>query len=342
MFSRENFEEYVFDYLDGNMPADQESLFKDFLKGHPELEEEVMAIRDMELAAEPVDFPGKDKLFRLKSSGQEKILNDSFEQASIAYYESDLDQKQEKELEALVQNNDAFRYPFEAFSKVFLKPDETIKFTGKSSLKRLTLAQKRTRVFTIISSAAAIIILLIIFINPARQDIQPITTQNQGDQREIIRLPGIDPVPAQLLSQEFSGSSMTLLANNTAAESVPENRQDLSLPLLAANNMLIPNQITPREITSSYETIGEIDNPDFLSLGELARERVFSKIFNREGERKQGNNTFWNLAMNGIEGFSKLTESDAIIARETNQDGQVERVIFETDLLGFSAPARNE
>jgi len=342
MFSKENFEEYVFDYLDGNMPAEQESLFQAFLKNHPDLEEEVMAIRDLQLSAVTVDFPGKDELFRLNKSGHGKILNDSFEQASVAYYEGDLDQKQKQELETLVQNNDAFRYPFESFSKAFLKPDETIEFTGKSSLKRLTLTQKRTRIFTIISSAAAVIILLFVFVNPTRQEIQTITTQNQGNQIEIIRLPGVNPVPAQLISREFSGPSLNIIVNNAVSERVPENRPDLSLPLLATSDMLIPNQVKSQEITLSYETIDEIMIPEFLSIGDITRERLFSRIFNRESENTQGINTFWNLAMNGIEGLSNLTDGDAYIARETNPDGEVERIIFETDVFGFSAPARND
>ena len=86
----------------------------------------------------------------------------------------------------------------------------------------------------------------------------------------------------------------------------------------------------------------EFVNTEFLSLNEFARERIFSRIFNRENDNSQGNNTFWSLAMNGIEGLSKLTDSDVYIAREANQDGQIERITFETDVFGFSAPARND
>ncbi|MBL7110938.1 MAG: hypothetical protein ISS19_03235 [Bacteroidales bacterium] len=342
MFNRENFEEHVFDYLDGNMPAEQESLFLAFLKDHPELEEEVMAIKDVQLPAEPVDFPGKSELFKLNQSGQDKLLDNSFEEASIAYYEGDLDQRQKQELEALIQHNDAFRYPFEAFSKTYLKPDETIEFSGKSSLKKLTITQKRTRIFTLISSAAAVAILLILFIRPAREELQPITVQEQGIQRETIRLPHVNPIPAQLITRDFSGSFVASLVSQPVQEVVPENRPDLSLPLLATNNLLIPNNIKSEEIVLPSVIREELVNTEFMSLGDFARERLFSRIFNRENNNSQENNTFWNLAMNGIEGLSNITDGDISLEREINQTGEVERFTFETAVFGFSAPARND
>ncbi len=342
MFSRENFEENVFDYLDGNMSAEQESLFLAFLKDNPELEEEVMAIKDMKLSAEPVEFPGKSELFKLIRPGQDKLLDNSFEEASIAYYEGDLDQKQKQELETLIQNNDAYRYHYEEFSKTYLKPDENIIFSEKSKLKRLTIAQKRIRLFTLISSAAAVAILLILFIRPAGEEVQDFSLTETGNRRETIQLQHIDPIKAPLISRDFSGTSMVRLSSLTVPRIEPDYRPDLSLAFLASNSELIPNQIKSENLVFPSELKEEIVNTEFLSLGEFARDRVLSRIISRGNDNNQTGSTFWSLAINGLEGLSNMSDGDIFIERDTDQTGKVERVTFETSVFGFSAPVRNE
>jgi len=343
MFTRENFEENVIDYLEGNMSSEQEALFLKFLKANPDLEEELSAVRDMKLNAEPVGFPGKNELYKLMPSDREKILEDAFEEAAVAYHEGDLSPDKKLDMEILVQNNKDFKDSFELYSNTFLEPDLSVEFPGKSSLKKLTIAQKRTRLVTIISSAAAVIILLILFLNPEKENIQTNLVQEQNTPGEIIHIPVIEPVPAQVIPTKIPVSPGIALTLEHKERPTADKHLDLSLPQLASVSEIIPNDRKPEGTIISPENTGEaVAANEYLSIGEFARERFITRVFNRDGSGEQGNSTFWNLALNGIEGFSRLTDGDIYVNREKNQEGEVERITFETAVFGFSAPTRND
>ena len=340
-FSRENFEEYVLDYLDGSMPSEQQLLFIEFLKNHPDLEKEIRAVRDMQLTAESVDFPAKSNLFKLQTSDKEKILDNSFEEAAVAYYEGDLNPKQKNNLEVLIQNNEVFKQPFEQFSRTFLEPDESIVFKRKSSLKKHTLQQRSIRIFTVISSAAAVLILLILFINPAKESVQTNMAEENNIHRETIRLPFVKSISPGIISTGNSAPSSNVMARMKEFQVVPDRKQDLSLPLMASRSEIIPNIPESDHLMLNPVYDQEPGTNDFLSIGEFARDHLLARVFNREVRSDQETASFWNLAMNGLERFNSMTDGDISIERQSAENGKNERITFETAVFGLSVPSRN-
>ena len=65
---RHNYEVYLIDYLDGNLPPDQVELLMVFLKNNPDIQEEFEGIKDAVLVNNDEQFPNKPLLKKNKSS----------------------------------------------------------------------------------------------------------------------------------------------------------------------------------------------------------------------------------------------------------------------------------
>ena len=84
--TRDNYEPFFLDYLEGNLDENKIDQFLDFLEKNPDLKEELQLFEHVNLPEEHFDFSGKESLY--KSAAEEKLM---LENKVIAYLEGDME-----------------------------------------------------------------------------------------------------------------------------------------------------------------------------------------------------------------------------------------------------------
>lgn len=149
--TRDNYESFFIDYMEGNLPESSIDQFLDFLNQNPDLKEELHLFEEVNLPLESVVFQEKKHLY--KSSADEKRR---LENIAIAYLEGDWDADENKTVEAYLSSNPEFKREYDLFAKTQLRPDFRIKYPEKQKLYRKSGASVAMKW---VARAAAVILL---------------------------------------------------------------------------------------------------------------------------------------------------------------------------------------
>lgn len=166
LITRNNYEEFFIDFLDGNLHPELVKEFHDFLASNPDLKaelDEMKNIDEISIQQEDDIFDRKEKL---KKDEYELLPNLSadFDKYAIAYIEHDLNPEQEQEFDNYLILNTAKKKAFQLFLKTKLTADQNIQFKEKSSLKRvLVFGLSRRNFYTAISIAASFLLIFSLF-----------------------------------------------------------------------------------------------------------------------------------------------------------------------------------
>lgn len=131
MITRDNYEPFFLDYLEGNLKETMIDQFLDFLELNPDLKEELHLFDNIHLPEEQVAFSGKQHLY--KSEHDEKP---AFEMKTIAYMEGDLKDDERKSFETYLAAHPELQKEYNLFGKTRLIADTDIKFPHKQKLYR--------------------------------------------------------------------------------------------------------------------------------------------------------------------------------------------------------------
>src|SRR5665648_727348 len=152
MITRDNYESFFLDFLEGNLEGDNIDQFLDFLEQNSDLKEELQLIKKVCLPDEKIIFSEKKQLYK---SETDKII--SFENKVIACMEGDLGNDEQKAFEGYLASHPELQKEYNLFSKTRLSPDTGIKYPEKQKLyKKPAYAIWMNRV----ARAAAVVVLL--------------------------------------------------------------------------------------------------------------------------------------------------------------------------------------
>ena len=129
--TRDNYEPFFLDYLEGNLEETMIDQFLDFLEQNPDLKEELQLFDNIHLPEEQVAFSGKQHLY--KTAQDEKP---AFEMKTIAYMEGDLKDDERESFETYIAAHPELQKEYELFGKTRLVADTEIKFPQKQKLYR--------------------------------------------------------------------------------------------------------------------------------------------------------------------------------------------------------------
>jgi hypothetical protein len=148
--TRDNYESFFLDYLEGNLEENMIDQFLDFLELNPDLKEELNLFDNIPLPKEAVEFPGKKTLYRYSP-------NVSFDRKAVAYLEGDLNEQERRSFEASLARDARLKQEYALYEKTRIAPDPTIRFEHKEKLYR-----KSGTILLInwVGRAAALLILL--------------------------------------------------------------------------------------------------------------------------------------------------------------------------------------
>ncbi len=129
--TRDNYEAFFLDYLEGNLEEDKVDQFLDFLEQNPDLKEELQLFEQVAIPKDKVVFEGKQHLYKNVANGEQLLDN-----RMIACFEGDLDDEERRLFEAYLTAHPMLQKEYELFSKTRLLSDKNIHFPHKKKLYR--------------------------------------------------------------------------------------------------------------------------------------------------------------------------------------------------------------
>ena len=131
MITRENYEIYFIEFLEGKLSEEERNNVEIFLEANPDLREEFNLFK-APISIEKESNPKVDFSFLKKTTLIDKGNEDDF---FIGFLEGDLNQEEVKSLESYLNEHPEKRKKLETFRRVILTP-ELVSFPDKSSLKK--------------------------------------------------------------------------------------------------------------------------------------------------------------------------------------------------------------
>jgi hypothetical protein len=317
-------------------------------------------MRSVTLPQEELEFSKKDKLYREKYDNEKE-----FNRAAVADLESDLSGDEKPAFEDYLLRHPEKQKETALFAKTKLQPDESVQFSKKNKLYRRSV---RRSIFLWSGRAAAVMVLALsvyLFIQNSPEDTpenQVAGVQNETEQQEIAAsentvtenplvaeteeqlaksLPEQEEAVAaekQLAEQVAAKPEKTLLAEATAAETNTEQvfaeRTPVEVPdrinTLSAK-VKVPK---PAPLLASVENYRE--NPSLAEnstderlIGDIVREKA--------GLDNISVNKITKAGLKLVSSFSKDN-----LSYETNENGKITEVNFDSRLLAFSIPTNKD
>lgn len=337
--TRDNYEPFFLDYLEGNLKETMIDQFLDFLEQNPDLKEELQLFDNIHLPEEQVAFSGKQHLY--KSEHDEKP---AFEMKTIAYMEGDLKDDERESFETFLAAHPELQKEYDLFGKTRLIADTTIKFPDKNKIYRKTGA---TIVLNWVARAAAVIV-LIWGINSLFQ-----TESQKGGTNMIPEIALVKPQakPAEIKTEPEKIIQENEIAQNTAVkvsqkpvivqeqtnnpeqktevEEISQERDLTELNEISPILAMLESETFETQLAVSHEiNVEKINDPRILTIDEFLASRA----------KKAGNeglNSVQRIFRTGLNVVSELS-GDRI--GYNVKDGKVSSLEFESRLMAFSIP----
>lgn len=268
MITRENYEIYFMEYMDGNLSAREQAEVEAFLLVHPDLRELLDGMDEVRLEVPAEVFGKKEEIKRT-------VWEREIEYYAIAAAEGVITDEEQAWVDGNV-NKDVFEREVETCAKIKVKPDPTCRFEGKAGVYRKSGAVLFVKRYAAIAAVVALGSWWL-FIPRKKEEFSmedlPVTVVKT----ETILLPGV-PEPEAIVEPEIE--RVQFMKREAEAEEtivvvervIPPNAIELKKQLKVPVEIMAPQ---PNEIlTSPYEGlqfpgIGErttktrvsIDNP---------------------------------------------------------------------------------
>ncbi len=345
---RNNYEAFFIDYLDGNLDESLVNDFIEFMQQNPDLKKELSLLDTEKLPSEEVVFSKKNKLYREKFDAEKE-----FNTAAVASLEGDLNKIEKLEFENYISRHPEKQPDLALFSKTKLQADTSVKFRKKNKLYHYSTG--RTILLWSGRVAAILIFAVAVYVFADRSSSE-LMKENQValTEKKLEVRPPASP-PEQSAEPENTAADKTV-KKETTKRIVPE--KSVSQPPKSEpvkENIQVQEQVptvTPRveapekigTITPSLKNsepvqlLAQMNIPEAEIPAEVSEERFIADVV----KEKTGLD---NLSLNkitkaGLNLVSSLSKDK--FNYETNENGEITEVNFDTRLLAFSIPTKNE
>lgn len=342
MITRDNYESYFVDYLEGNLPESEIDQFLDFLNQNPDLKEELHQFEEVNLPEENIVFQDKQQL--LRSSADAKQLT---ENKVIAYIEGDMEIHESRAFEAYLEQHPELQKEYQQFEKTRLIPDLSIRYTAKNKLYH---KPARTVVMTWVARAAAVVVLLwgisSLIQTPNKTEIaQNKVELTQGhskgslvENKETTEKQATSTIQGKVKSANITKpakvkpEAKSVQEKTKKQQTLPQGNTEEKPALLAtlpAIDARLENQEEIHLATRQTNTITRINE----ATKTMSVEEFLAMRAKKAG--KEGLFSVQRLARLGLNVASELS-GERISYKE--KDGKITSVEFESKLMAFSIP----
>ena len=295
MITRENYEIYFMEYMDGNLSARERAEVEAFLLVHPDLRELLDGMDEVRLEV-PAEVFGKKE--EIKRTVRER------EYYAIAAAEGVITDEEQAWVDGNV-DKDVFERDVETCAKIKVKPDPACLFEGKAGVYRKSGAVLFVKRYAAIAAVVALGIVVAIYSTKKEEfsmEDLPVTVVKT----ETILLPGV-PEPEAIMEPEFEreqfmkreaeAGETVVVVERVIPPDVIELKKQLKVPV----EIMAPQ---PNEIlTSPYEGL------QFRASVKEQREPVF-QLITRSGKSDNIVNNLIDVGKNVLERLRAKEKKD--------------------------------
>jgi len=350
--TRNNYESFFLDSLEGNLTAAQQKELQIFMRNNPDLEMEYFEFQNVALQPEEAIFEAKNLLKK-----NETLLTDSpFADLCIARLESDITAEQNVELHTFIQKNPEFQKEADLFAKTKLVPDLAVKFPYKRKLyHQKTILFSTKNVLKTLSIAASLLLLVSIaflfsekntttekLIGFNEKNISvPIFVENNITETENIIETKQNVrknvfVENNNVATNFNGDTLNEEVNIFEENQIQiAENHNVEIPKANIDSLMNQYHNTLNELLSTQNQVA--DNEPSLKKNSqetilLMQNLVKTFITNQEVETPV---TVWQIAQNGIDRINNFSGTNMELTPSYNENGKVVSIAFNSRLLAF-------
>ncbi|HOP03238.1 MAG TPA: hypothetical protein PL017_01015 [Tenuifilaceae bacterium] len=358
MITRENYEVFIIDYLDGNLnPGLAEELHR-FLQLNPDLAEEFEGLSSVSLTPKNIEFEGKE-LLKKKSFSRHGIESETT-YLLIAEHEGDISEEEKFQLSKLLNENPSLQNDRIIFSKTKLVANPNEKFEYKMKFKRTPVIKlKQHSLRFALSIAASLLIFVGLF---ALVNTRLVTNQNfivqsqeqkpQKEKPETEHLKNNEHQEVLLVNQEFE---------KKIAEEKPESlHKKETVDGGDIRFMSTPQEQTEAPFSKEAVVLKRVEPIDLQKVTltqtkstiEIAIPRTSNTMVHHAELSQKAKNTLskgslkdvglFDIVQLGVNKFSQATGTNLKLEGERNREGKLVKVEFNSKLFALSTPVRKK
>lgn len=338
MTTRDNYEIWFLDYLEGKLDPEHKEMVQQFLMANPDLADGLEPFMPVLTADTLHSYPHKGRLKKALYDGPAM-----HESTAVAALEGDLTEEELNQVERWIENNPDSRKLMDIPGSTKLQPDLKIQFPDKDRLKRKTIPMS---VWIRIIAVAAILMLAFFIFTPSvtKDGISSLITAESK-----ISVKKNDPVSLTIGSGKPSrlsvekGGKRKIAAGSPARESMAKHHSEE--PIMAETRSFVPvDKLEPKSaaVTSNlhvfddlilvrrsapvYYASGEMPLSDFLNHKlQVLRASQPDELFTRK-----------EFKLTGLRLFSRIPGTH--LTGQKGKDGRLKSISFNTQMLAFSIP----
>jgi hypothetical protein len=351
--NRNNYESYFVDYLEGNLDEKLVDDFIEFLQQNPELKKELSLFDFISIVPENVEFRKKDKLYKEKYDAEK-----AFNQAAIERLEGEISEKENKNFREYLAKHPEKEKEAALFNDTKLKPDESVVFNKKRKLYRRPIG--KTVLLWSVRAAAVFVFAFLLYVltnQPAsylvpenqvasvekkdtKKEVQPVVEEKTGTKETparqnkkkeqtktttpVIKKPAPKPKETKNLRETTKGR---MEGENLALHRIPED-----VPEKMNRIITVPLNNNMPAATLSAMRLKMIEEPP------VYEERFLTDaIKEKTGIDKL---SFDKIKKAGLNFVSTITKDN--LSYETNEEGRITEINYDSRLLAFSIPTNSE
>ncbi len=311
-----NYEEFVLDFLEGNLSEQQTEEMKAFLLMHPHIAEDLEELDEVVLEAESQSLLEKNFTNQLKKTEIKTVASiseDNYEEVLIAELEQDLNAKEKHDLEKFILQNPEIKIEQALVLSLKVIADKEVVFDKKSSLKKKD--RPVIALWTIASSVAAVFLLSFWLSNLPSSD---------G------RLPNFEPL------QGIETASVHVNARTNQLQEKNEESIVSSLPIEIDEQIVSRPEIERLASLTSLEREISIEDQSWKNEMVLLKAYAFHKnqlttlvdladfpAINRSGPVKLISSMLWKTTKASVKSFSDELIGDEMKLLSSNNIGDI-------------------
>jgi hypothetical protein len=343
--TRDNYEEFFIDYLEGNIDDKMVDQFIEFLQKNPDLKDELKAFKSFSTVGEDVFFPGKGKLYKEKYDSQKE-----FDLSSVAIIENDLSPEETCNFQAYLEKHPEKIKEFELFKKTRLMPDESEVFKNKKRLYRTTKTKQILYFGIRIAAILALIFSFTILLKKNNEiKVPPVQIVKLS---EDVKYKLENKVPPKALIKDTKKTQLKPTVKDSVKTEPAKSIREKTRGRIEDGEMAV----IVRE-TQTFSTLAALDatlympefeiilvgmdrkiQPDFQVIDDSDEKPLLAEVVKEKtGLNRFRFNKITKAGLNFIAGISGKKFS-----YDTDKKGDITEINLDTRLLAFSIPTGKE
>lgn len=328
--TRDNYEIFFMDYMDGNLNPNMEKELKSFLIINPDLAELLDEMMDEPLVLKPETISFSDKSILKKTEFSDDSQLSYFDQLCILDIENEITQSQKKELLNLISTKKDYKKAYELYQSTVLHPDNDIIYKNKRALKKFVIPKiGKQIIITVTSAAAATIIYFSVFNQTSNPNYLKISENIQiknsrfesqiknNPKKRIEKTTNIQYQNIKPNKRNKLLDNQIVIVNNTTLNYKLEAKDNSDVQLKDLKTHTSPLQYTD---WASLNPETETNTTETLTIKQFLRKKFKKNVLKTEEDKKV---TFFAVAQRVVNGYSRISGAEIKLESQYNEKDEL-------------------